>query len=344
MLAYLAASGCPALLLVASNLVSPVWALPALAWMIVFIPLGDRFLGGLSLIPEREGGALGRMLPAGIILAHFLLSVLAVGSIADAAAGGWATALFLSHGLFFGQVSIPAAHELIHRSSRWERRLGAAVFTSLLFGHHAIAHPAVHHVWVATPLDPNTPRKGESFWLFFPRAWLGSFRAGLAVAMRRAQRKGKAPLGIANPYWAYLGGAAAALGLAMWFSGWGGVLIWILLSLHAQGQLLLSDYVQHYGLQRKHLLSGRYEPVAAAHSWDAPPPFSRLMMLNAPSHADHHLHPSRHFHALVEPQESGAPLLPFSLPVAGVIALFPRLWRKRIDPLVPIGGGDFGAV
>ena len=112
--------------------------------------------------------------------------------------------LLLAAGSFLGQVSHPNAHELIHRAPRALRRLGAAVYVSMLFGHHVSAHRLVHHAFVGTPQDPNTPLPGESFWAYLPRAWAGSFRAGLAAERRRdARRKGPNP---------YLRGMSAAPG------------------------------------------------------------------------------------------------------------------------------------
>jgi alkane 1-monooxygenase len=54
-------------------------------------------------------------------------------------------------------------------------------------------------------------------------------------------------------------------------------------------------------------------------------------MLNAPRHSDHHAHPSRPYAVL---RLSDGPLLPRSLPVMAGVALFPRRWRRMMDPLV----------
>ena len=121
------------------------------------------------------------------------------------------------------------------------------------------------------------------------------------------------------------GGAGAGWGLA----GWRGAVVWAALGLHAQVQILLSDYVQHYGLRRAEV-QGRPVPVAAGHSWNAPHWFSSAFMLNAPRHSDHHAHPARPYPALRLPQD--APMLPWPLPVACTLALVPPLWRRRIGP------------
>jgi alkane 1-monooxygenase len=199
----------------------------------------------------------------------------------------------LGAGLWFGQVSNPMAHELIHRSNRVRYGLGVAVYTSLLFGHHSSAHRLVHHRHAASAADPNSARAGEGFYRFFLRAWGGSFLRGWAEenALRARSKAGR----WLHPYAVYLGGAALALMVAASFAGGWGLVVWVALALHAQLQLMLSDYVQHYGLTRATRDDGRLEPVAARHSWNAPQWFSSAMMLNAPRHSDHHAHPARPF-------------------------------------------------
>ena len=257
-------------------------------------------------------------------LAHLVLMALAVRFIGGPGEAGPAARLlaFMAFGLHFGQVSNPAAHELIHSRRRALHRLGTAVYVTLLFGHHASAHRLVHHVHVATAADPNTARRGESFYAFAPRAWIGSFRAGRAA---EAARPRKGP----HPYLAHGIGTAACLVLAATL-GPGGVLAWVALALHATAQLLLSDYVQHYGLVRARLPDGRVEPVSARHAWNAAQPFSAALMLNAPRHSDHHSHPGRAYPALGLP-EAGL-VLPRSLPVMAAAALVPPLWRRMMDP------------
>ncbi len=230
-------------------------------------------------------------------------------------------ALFLGAGLWFGQVTNPAAHELIHRGNRWLHRLGAALYVTLMFGHHASAHRLVHHARAASAADPNTARAGEGYYRFVLRAWGGSFIEGLRAARGR---------GRVHPYVWYLGGQALCLGLAFLIAGRAGVAVWAGLGLHATAQLLLSDYVQHYGLARAARPDGRLEPVGPAHSWNAPHWFSSAVMLNAPRHSDHHAHPSRPYPALR--LEAGGPMLPWPLPVACTLALAPPLWRRLMRP------------
>jgi alkane 1-monooxygenase len=237
--------------------------------------------------------------------------------------------LFFATGFWLGQVGHPAAHELIHRSQRSLYRLGAAVYVALLFGQHASAHRLVHHRCVASPEDPNTARRGESFYRFAPRAWIGSFRQGLQA---ETALRARATHPAIHPYAAYIAGSLAALAFSTLVAGLPGLLAWTGLALHAQSQILLSDYVQHYGLTRARLPDGKLEPVDARHSWNTAHWFTSAMMLNAPRHSDHHVHPSRPFPALHMPDTDQAPRLPWPLPLACALALSPRLWRRAIAP------------
>ena len=303
------------------------WLWAAVLYMGVLTILLDQ------LIPLTTGAAEGEEFPASDLLLVILgLSALALLPLATCAIAGSSAQTptervlaFLATGFWLGQVAHPAAHELIHRPMRPLFRLGAAVYVALLFGQHASAHRLVHHRAVATREDPNTAREGEGFYRFARRAWIGSFREGArAETALRTGRPGP------HPYASYLAGSAAALFLAVLIAGLPGLLAWIGLALHAQSQILLSDYVQHYGLTRGRLPGGKPEPVGPAHSWNTAHWFTSALMLNAPRHSDHHMHPARPFPALRLPAD--APRLPWPLPLACLIALFPRLWRRAMAP------------
>lgn len=306
-------------------LLSAGWAWAGLLWMTALTALLDQIAPFLAPdAPEDAEFPAAEALLLAIGVLHLLALPWAVWLITSADISVAArVALMLGFGLWFGQVAVPAAHELIHRGGRVPFNLGRAVYVSILFGHHTTAHRLVHHRFAASADDPNTAREGESFYRFALRAWAGSFRQGLAAENRRTHRL--------HPYAIYLGGAALALALAFVLAGGWGVPVWLGLSLHAQMQLLLADYVQHYGLTRR-TLNGRLEPVGPRHSWNAKHWFSSAMMLNAPRHSDHHANPSRPFHALRLPKLDEAPRLPCSLPAACTMALVPPLWRAKMHP------------
>ena len=320
--AFVAAGALPAAMILAGG----PWVWAALVLLAVAGPAADAVLG--RVLGEAGPDDRFPMADAGLaVLALCHLAVLAV-AVARLAGDGLTVpervALFLAAGMYAGQVGHAVGHELIHRGSRALFRLGAAVYVSILFGHHVSAHRLVHHAHVATDADPNSARPGEGFWRFFVRAWAGSFRAGLAAERARAGR-----LGRLNPYWWWVGGGAALMLAVACLTGPRGLADYLGLCLYAQVQVLLSDYIQHYGLRRRIGPDGRTEPVGPRHAWDSPHPLSSLMLVNAPRHADRHMNPARPYPALrLDP---GRPLLPWPVAVMGAIALVPPLWRRVMD-------------
>lgn len=320
----------PVPFLMLGSVLGGVFLIVALLWVGLLCFVADEIARQLGLsVAEVEDAGWADRLSVAIAAAHVLLIPFALWALSGAAGlsvWGWLAAFF-GFGLWYGQVSNANAHELIHRRSPRLHGLGVAVYVTLLFGHHASAHRHIHHRFVATPDDPNTAELGEGFYAFAVRAWAGSFRAGLDIERAIARRRGRL-----NPYVVYLGGAVATLVAVTAGFGLTGLLAWLLLCAYAQMQLLLSDYVQHYGLIRERLPGGGRAPVGPGHSWDAPLPLSRLLMLNAPRHADHHAHPHRPYPDLRHPE--GVPMLPHSLPAMATLALIPPLWRQVMDPRV----------
>lgn len=310
-------------------------------WFVLFyISILIAVLDEFFLAPPLEGNVShplrGDVLLWTLALAHFTLVFLGIWSLAGGAVRLFSLdgiGLFTALGLFIGQVSNSNAHELIHRPARSLRQLGRWIYISMLFGHHATAHTSVHHIHVATRSDPNSARLNEGFYRFFGRAWFGSYNAGLRVEQHRLASKSLPPWHHTNPYITYIIGAAFMLIGSFLLAGWRGVAVHLALAGFAQIQLLLSDYVQHYGLERHKRDTGKYAPVAPHHSWNAPHWLSALWMLGAPRHGDHHARPDKPFFSLENPACAKAPTLPYSLPVMACIALVPPLWRKVMNPL-----------
>jgi alkane 1-monooxygenase len=329
--AFALAAAAPLPLLAMGLVFGGIWAAAALIYMTALAAFLDQ-IKPLFMGDAPEGAEFPAQTALLVLLAigHLIALPLMVHAIAGPSGLGPLprAALFLGAGLWFGQVSNPMAHELIHRGPRALYRLGALVYATLLFGHHASAHRLVHHTHAASAEDPNSARSGEGFYRFFLRAWAGSFAKGLRAETARRVQNAKGP----HPYIAYIAFGTLSLFTGYQIAGLQGLAIWAALALHAQVQLMLSDYVQHYGLTRAQLPNGKLEPVAARHSWNAPFWFSSALMLNAPRHSDHHAHPARPYPALRLPRPEAAPMLPWPLPLACTIALVPPLWKRLIRP------------
>jgi alkane 1-monooxygenase len=317
------ASLLPAACLLVGVLAGGTFVWVALASITLLVLAMDKMAGGIEAAP-----AMARWLPTVICLAHFatLAAVLWSVGMKNHLGTSEKIVLIVAMGLYAGQVSNAAAHEMIHRRDRASRWLGTAVYCSILNGQHVSAHLLVHHVHAGTQADPVTARLGRGFYRFALAASIAEFRAGWEAETRRRATKAQGT----HPYAVYFAGAGLSLLLAASIGGGISVLALIVISLHAQMQLLLSDYVQHYGLERKIAPDGRLEPMGPQHAWNAPHAYSGAMMVNAPRHSDHHMHPGRAFPHL-EHRSASMPTLPHSLPVMATVALLPPLWRHMMD-------------
>ena len=345
MLWFNLATAVPVFLLALSGFYGGVWAILAVIYLTIFVFTMDRLIEGAAARKNSDGE-----FPAGLGLSIFLgfthIALLVVAVLALSGKTGLAIwerlACLILFGQYFGQVSNANAHELIHKGNRWLRRLGVVVYSTLMFGHHASAHTKVHHVFVASHRDPNSAYMGESVYHFWPRAWYGSFIKGLEAENKDRKRASTPQPKWTHPYFVYACCSTITIVIAFLLAGFMGVASLLFVCLYATLQHLASDYIQHYGLRRRLLENGRFEPVGPKHSWNAPHTFSSAMMLNVPRHSDHHMNPRRNYTEL-RLDEDDVPMLPRSLPAMGIISLWPPLWRAMMDERVLAATGQTAA-
>jgi alkane 1-monooxygenase len=236
-------------------------------------------------------------------------------------------------------IAINTAHELGHKRDKLERWLSKIALAQSGYGHFFIEHNRGHHVRVATPEDPASARLGESFWAFLPRTVVGSLRSSWELERERLGRGGKGPWRIGNDVlnaWAMtvalFGALVAAFGVV--------VLPYLLIQLVVGFSLLeVVNYLEHYGLLRQKREDGRYERTRPEHSWNSNNVASNVLLFHLQRHSDHHANPMRRYQALRHVDE--APQLPTGYAGMIVLALFPPLWRRVMDPrLLAHYGGD----
>ena len=122
--------------------------------------------------------------------------------------------------------------------------------------------------------------------------------------------------------------------LALTVGGLSGLALYLFSAFIAIWQLELGNYVEHYGLTRKHLGNGKYEHQQLHHSWNASHRASNWLLINLQRHSDHHVRPDRRFPILQTYGADQAPQLPFGYPVMTALAMVPPLWRRRMNPRV----------
>ncbi|AXC48515.1 alkane 1-monooxygenase [Paracoccus suum] len=248
---------------------------------------------------------------------------------------GWEKAgLFFGIGVPSGTIGIVYAHELLHQKVGFERWLGDLLLASTLYSHFRTEHLLVHHSWVATPRDAVSARYNEGFHRFFARVLWESPRSAWRAERALLARRGLPVWHHRNPFWRFAALQLAMLALALALGGWQGVLLFVWQAFIAIWQLELTNYVEHYGLTRRHLGNGRYEHVMPRHSWNAAHTASNWLLINLQRHSDHHYKPDRRFPLLQTYGEDEAPQLPLGYPAMTFMAMVPPLWRRRMNPRV----------
>ncbi len=242
--------------------------------------------------------------------------------------------VFFGVGVITGTVGINYAHELMHQKNRVERWFADILLAMVFYSHFRSEHLLIHHRYVATPRDPVTARYNEGFHRFYPRVlrqcWHSAFNAEKAMLARRDLHWTHR----SNPFWRYWALQAGFIALAALLGGWSGVGLILVQAGVAIWQLELVNYIEHYGLTRKHLGGGKYEHVLPQHSWNAAHKASNWLLINLQRHSDHHYKPDRRFAVLQNYGPEEAPQLPFGYPVMTMVAMVPPLWRRVMNPRV----------
>lgn len=242
--------------------------------------------------------------------------------------------LFYGVGVMSGGIGIVYAHELMHQKNNLERWLGDLLMASVLYSHFRSEHLLVHHIHVGTPRDPVTARYNEGFHRFFWRVLRDCPRSAFRAEKAMLARKGRPWHDSGNPFWRYWALQGAMIAIVLLIGGWAGLGLFLFQAFIAVTLLELTNYIEHYGLTRKHLGGGKYEHVQPRHSWNASHRVSNWLLINLQRHSDHHYKPNRRFPLLQTYSEAYAPQLPLGYPAMTAIALFPPLWRKHMNPRV----------
>ncbi len=311
-----------------------LWAFRTVTWLFLIGPFLDVILGEdfHNYAEERHRGwtyILWLWLPAQAAILWCGLQVVTHASQSER----WQLffGIAVNIGMAGGMFGVTVAHELLHRGSRVERSLAEILMTLLHYPHFCLEHVYGHHRNVATPADPSTARLGESLYAFLVRTLFGSLRSAWHTEATRLSRSGRSICGAGNRMVRY------AVGLVFFYAGIGLLFGWLGAAFFAlQGAVALTiletiNYVGHYGLTRREISPGCYEPVSSDHAWNSSFRFTNWVLFNVARHSDHHCEAGRSCLALRHVRS--APQLPAGYFAMFVLALFPPLWRRIMDPL-----------
>ncbi|MDP2162203.1 MAG: alkane 1-monooxygenase, partial [Flavobacterium sp.] len=241
--------------------------------------------------------------------------------------------IILSLGIILGSNGINVAHELGHRKLLFERILGKILLIPSHYTHFFIEHNHGHHLDVSTPEDPSTAKYNQNLYAFWIQTVTGTYLKAWKIQKKLNKLENRSLFSLKNDmFWftvlqfSYLTIVFLLFGLK--------VLIVAILS-GVVGFLLLEtiNYIEHYGLKRQLLPSGRFERVSEKHSWNSNHVLGRIILYELTRHSDHHYKSNKQYQILEYHAES--PQLPLGYPASMVISFIPPLWFALMNKRIP---------
>lgn len=244
-----------------------------------------------------------------------------------------AIGLTLATGIVVGACGINVAHELGHRNDAFSQHLSKLLLLPALYQHFFIEHNLGHHKNVATDLDPASARKNEILFVFWWRSVTGSWRSAWQLESERLNRIDRPIWSLNNRMIRFISYQTLWLSTIYVIFGLKGVAGAVAIAV--VGFLLLEtvNYLEHYGLRRRKLDSGHFEPVSPRHSWNSDHEVGRILLYELTRHSDHHYKSTRKYQVLRHLPES--PQLPFGYPTSVLLAFVPPLWFAIMNKHIP---------
>jgi len=323
-------------LMIISGRAWTLWA--PLVLIYTLVPFFDYWIGEdernppEQIVPQLEEDRYYRFLTCAAVPMYFITLITVAWFVATHAIG-WPgfLALVLTTGLING-LAINTGHELGHKTTKLEKNLAKIVLAIPVYPHFNSEHNAGHHVQVATPEDTASSRFGENIYQFAMREIPGGVRRGWRMEKKRLARMGKSTWSLNNNILQSLALSIALYAMLTWYFGAMALLFLLLQVPFAWFQLTGANFVEHYGLLRRKLPSGKYEICQPKHSWNANHVASNILLFHLERHSDHHFHATRRYQALRHFDD--APQLPSGYVGMFLIAYVPFWWRKVVDPKV----------
>ena len=235
-------------------------------------------------------------------------------------------------GLNCGIIGINVAHELGHRSTKFEILLAKFLLLSSLYLHFYIEHNRGHHKRVGTHDDPASARYGESLYAFLIRSIVLSYFSAWQLEVNRLNKQNQSPFSMNNQM-IHFGVIQLVLLIAIfYFFGWMVMGYFMIASFLGIALLESVNYIEHYGIGRRPREDGSFEKVMHCHSWNSNHVLGRLALFELSRHSDHHYKASKKYQLLNHHEES--PQMPTGYPGMIILALIPPLWFKVMHPLL----------
>jgi alkane 1-monooxygenase len=230
----------------------------------------------------------------------------------------------VSMGLMCGVLGINVAHELGHRTTKFEQFFAKILLMTSLYPHFFIEHNYGHHKHVATADDPASARYNESLYVFWIRSIWGSYWHAWKIEGERLKRHKTPFFSLKNEMLRFT--VYEVFFLVSIYIIFDQEVLFGFLVAALSGILLLEtvNYIEHYGLSRKKITTIRYENTTPSHSWNSNHILGRVFLFELSRHSDHHAYPHKKYQLLQT--YSHSPQMPTGYPGMMLLSAIPPLW------------------
>jgi len=255
----------------------------------------------------------------------------------DVTANNYATyefvGLILSMGIVLGTNGINVAHELGHRQTQNERFLAKLMLLPSFYMHFYIEHNFGHHAQAATIEDPATAKYNQTVYSFWFTSVIRQYYSAWKLQSKLLNSKKETFFSLQNDMLWYTIFQILYSAMVAYLFGTQGLIFAIASGIVGFLMLETVNYIEHYGLLRSKLPSGRYERVSEVHSWNSNHVMGRIVLYELTRHSDHHYKSSKKYQIL--DYHDISPQMPFGYPTSMVLSLLPPIWFRIMNPRIP---------
>ncbi|WP_046743535.1 alkane 1-monooxygenase [Kordia zhangzhouensis] len=241
--------------------------------------------------------------------------------------------LVFSTGIVLGSNGINVAHELGHRQTQYEQLMAKLLLLPSLYMHFFVEHNFGHHLHAATKEDPATARYNQIVYSFWCTSTSRQYINAWKIQENLRKRTKFSFFSFKNNMFWFSIIQISYLASIFYFLGSLALIIAISSAIVSFLLLETINYIEHYGLLRKKLPSGRYERVREIHSWNSNHTIGRIILYELTRHSDHHYKASKKYQLLDCHEQS--PQMPYGYPTSMVLTLIPPLWFRVMNKRIP---------
>jgi len=218
--------------------------------------------------------------------------------------------------------TLPISHELMHRPHWFPRLCNKILNVFYMDTNRDTGHLITHHIYLDTPLDADTPARGQKIYPFLIQATKGAYVDSIKAEAEGMVKRGLSPWNWRNKTYLQVITLAGLPLIVGYFGGALAGIITVITMFLAKMIVEGFNYLQHYGLVR--VVGSK---VQLHHAWNHLGAIVRPLGVEITNHINHHREGATLFHEL-RPEPEGAQMP--SIFICFIAALFPSVWFKYI--------------